>query len=172
VALRRVLEVAEPRPPRWRTCEEYPDYKFDEVLGERAYAIHALAYFQRIADEVVPVLIVAFDTFEEFDPDWSYNGEHERVCAALAAFGPRAAPAVPRLVRYLEEWLARPRQERKLPKDVFGLLAAIGPAAAGALPTLEQLRTSVWYDDSPPNEFDPDDPLDQAILSILKGAED
>jgi hypothetical protein len=139
-ALRRVLEWAEPRQPRWQTYECYPDYRYDEVMHERGLAIEALAYFRHFASRVVPVLIDAFDTFEEYDPDWTYGGDHERVCWALRKFGPDAVPAVPRLVRYLDEWLEQSEKEQPWPKDVFGLLATIGPRAAAALPALDRLR--------------------------------
>jgi hypothetical protein len=162
-ALSRVLELAGPRPQRRRTSEDFPDHEYDEVMMERGVAIDALRHFIRFADRVVPVLVDSLDSFEEYDPDWGYDGEHGRVCAALASFGPRAVPAVPRLVRYLEEWAARPIDEREWPKDVFGLLAAIGPPAAAALPVLEMLRA-----DGPTSseELDPDDPFDRAILHV------
>jgi hypothetical protein len=166
-ALRRVLELAEPRPPRWRTEESLPDHRFDEVMHERGVAIESLAHFRRFADRVIPVLVDAFDTFEEYDPDWSYGGEHERVCRTLQAFGRDAAPVVPRLVRYLEEWRTHPKAERTRPNDVFTLLASIGPAAVEALPTLERLRaTYANQDEASSDALDPDAPLDQAILAL------
>jgi hypothetical protein len=165
-ALRRVLELAAPRPPRWRADEAYPENRCDEVMIERGVAIDALHHFRRFAGRVVPALIDAFDTFEEFDPDWGYHGEHGRVCRTLKEFGPDAAPAVPRLLRYLDDWRARP-DDREWPKDAFGLLAAIGPPAAEALPALERLRPSQANgDDTTVDTLDPDDPLDQAILSL------
>jgi hypothetical protein len=166
-ALRRVLEWAEPREPRWQTYENYPDYRYDEVMHERGLAIEALAHFRHYASRVVPVLIDAFDTFEEYDPDWTYGGEHERVCWALRQFGPDAVPAVPRLVRYLDEWLEQSEKERPWPKDVFGLLATIGPRAAAALPALDRLRAleNEGYEESS-SDLDPNNPLDQAIVSL------
>jgi hypothetical protein len=166
-AMRRVLELAAPRPPRWRTEAYCPDYPYDEVMFERGTAIEALHNFQRFADWIVPALVNAIDTFEEYDPDSSYEGEHERVCRALTAFGPDAAPAVPRLVRYLGEWLIRPEEERQWPKDVFSLLASIGPPAAKALPTLERLRATLADENwEATTDLDPDDPLDQTILAL------
>lgn len=166
-AIRRVLEASQPRPPRWKTVPKVPKkYKYDEIMGERATAISSLHYFKRFADRVVPVLVDALDNFEEFDPDWSYGGEHERVCHALEQFGTLAAPAVPWLVRFLEEWSTRSDPNREWPKDVFGLLAAIGPAAVDALPALEQFRASEVDAESSPSELDPDDPLDRAILIL------
>ncbi|HMF12769.1 MAG TPA: HEAT repeat domain-containing protein, partial [Gemmataceae bacterium] len=164
-ALQRVLELAAPRPPRWRTAESMPDYQSDEVMLERGVAISALRHFRRFAARVVPALAAAFDTFEEYDPDWS--DDHGRVCWALETFGADAAPAVPRLVRYLDEWSDRPEEERQWPKHVFGLLGSIGPAASEALPTLDRLRTaSAATDDTSGTALDPSDPLDQAILAI------
>jgi hypothetical protein len=169
IAFRRVLELAEPRPPRWRTDENFPDHRYDQVMIERGAAINSLHFFNRFADRVIPVLVGALDTFEEYDPDWSHEGDHERVCAALEPFGPLAAPAVPRLVRFLDEWSVRPEPDRDWPKQVFRLLAMIGPLAAEALPALEQIREAQRDDDaSPPSDLDPDDPLDRAII-VLRG---
>jgi hypothetical protein len=166
-ALRRVLELTAARPPRWRTDPSFPDYPCDEVRIERGVAIAALAYFRSFADQVVPALVDAFDSFAEYDPDMTYQGEHERVCDALRTFGPDAAPAVPRLVLYLDEWQRRPESEREWPKDVLVLLAAIGPAAAAALPTLKRLRTTQAEAGEPPSDtLDPDYPLDRAILAL------
>lgn len=166
VALHRVLEVAKPRPPRWQTVPDFPDHKSDEVMGERGTAISSLHYFKRFADKVVPVLVDALDSFEEYDPDWSYGGEHGRVCHALESFGPLAAPAVPWIVRFLEQWPTRSEDDREWPNDLFRLLAAIGPAAADALPALEQLCAWQESEESPPAELDPDEPLDRAILIL------
>lgn len=167
-ALCRVLEAAQPRPPRWQTVPDFPDHKYDEVMSERGTAISSLPYFKRFADQVVPVLVDALDSFEEYDPDWSYGGEHERVCHALGQFGPLAAPAVPWLVRFLEEWPTRSDADREWPTDAFRLLAAIGPAAVDALPLLKQLRASQMEDESSPSELDPADSLDRAII-VLRG---
>jgi hypothetical protein len=167
VALARILEAAEPRPPRWRTVEDFPEHRYDAVMIERGTAISSLRFFRRFADRVVPVLVNALDTFEEFDPDWTYEGDHQRVCVALEPFGHLAAPAVHKLVRFLDEWSTRPEDDREWPKQVFRLLAAIGPCAAEALPPLEEIRATQRGDgDADPTEFDPDEPLDRAIIVI------
>ncbi len=85
VALRRVLELASPRPPRWRSHALYPEGRLDETMCERGAAISALYHLQKYSAEIVPVLVNAFDTFQEFDPDQDEHGEHERVCRALGA---------------------------------------------------------------------------------------
>ncbi len=107
---------------------------------ERGAAIDSLRHFKRFADQVLPVLVDALDTFEEYDPDWSYEGEkHGLLSASLVPFGPLAAPAVPHLVRILEGWPTRPEEDREWPRNVFRLLAAIGPPARrGSPPSLEQ----------------------------------
>ncbi len=171
VAFLQVLELAKPRPPRWRTDENFPDYRYDEVLAERGAAINSLPHFRQFAERVVPVLVDALDTFEEYDPDWQYQGEYERVCVALEPFGPLAAPAVPRLVQFLEEWPTQPEHNREWPQAVFRVLAAIGAPAAEALPSLEQLRRTQKGDESTFNEFNADDPLDRAIMIIRGGTE-
>ncbi|WZO98466.1 hypothetical protein EP7_000045 [Isosphaeraceae bacterium EP7] len=169
MALRRVLEVSEPRTSRLRSARGFPDQSYDEVMAERGAAIDSLHHFKRFADRAVPALVDALDTFQEYDPDWGYEGEHGRVCAALMPFGPLAALAVPRLVQLLEEWLTRPETDREWPKDVIQLLASFGPPAAEALPLLEQLRSTQVDNDEPVSpELDPDEPLDRAIVILRR----
>jgi hypothetical protein len=62
-------------------------------------AIEALGDLHAMPDVVVPRLIELFDTFEEFDPDEAYGGDHARLCRALATFGPATAQAIPVLER-------------------------------------------------------------------------
>jgi hypothetical protein len=92
-----------------------------------------------------------FDTFEEFNPDESYGGNHARVCRALANFGPAAAPAVPRLLAELRR--SRQTDPNTAAADLVGALGAIGPAAAEALPELQRLARDRDDDgdDSPGN---------------------
>jgi hypothetical protein len=165
--LHRVLELAVPRPPRWRNEESCPEYWYDEVMHERGTAIDALTYFRSFADRAVPVLADAFDTFEEYDSDWCDHGEHGRVCWALRAFGPAALPVVPRLVPYLDGWANQPEDTRMWPKDVLRLLASIGPSASAGLPAPARLRAMPRSDaEASSAVLDPDDLLDPAILTL------
>lgn len=107
----------------------------------RAAAIDGLRYFTGHADRVVPVLVAALDTFEEYDPDLQYGGDHQRVIRSLAAFGPAAAPAAPRLVGCLTG-------DEGLNRRAIRLLGSIGPAASPALPALEALADELAADDS------------------------
>ncbi|MDG3008131.1 hypothetical protein [Paludisphaera mucosa] len=166
-ALARILEWAAPRPPRWLAPEGFPEDLYDAAVHERGAALGALSHFRRFVDRAVPALVDAFDTFEEYDPDWAYGGEHGRICRTLAAFGTEAAPAVPRLIAYLEARRREPEEERDYPASVLELLRSIGPAAAAALPLLEAIRAEREHDaTSPP---DPYDPLIAAILAIAPG---
>ena len=167
-ALQRILDCAAPRPPRWVPFEGYPDQGYDAAMAVRGEAISALRHFRTFARRSVLALIDAIDTFEEYDPDWQYDGEHGRVCRVLVEFGPDAAPAVPRRVAYLESWRSGPEEGREWPKDVLSALAAIGPAAAEALPVLLAIRREGLGDEAP-GELDCNDPLDRAILR-LQGA--
>jgi hypothetical protein len=164
-----VLDLASPQEPRWVVVRHSTfDDRFDEVMPRRGMAISALRHFRSFADRVVPILIDAIDTFEEYDPDESYSGDHARVCETLAEFGPAAALAVPRLVAYLESWRTRPEDDgTSSPSAMFEALRAIGPPAAAALPTLEAIRLRDDEDADP--ELDRDDPLDRAILAIRGG---
>jgi hypothetical protein len=115
---------------------------------------------------VIPALLEAFDSFEEYDPDETYDGEHERVCEVLVAFGRASAPVATLLTRYLNEWLDRQEQDKIWPKDVFRVLEAIGPAAALALPVLWRLRAHN-LDDLAATPIDPDNPEDELERAIL-----
>jgi hypothetical protein len=162
-ALGRVLELAAPKPPRLVEASPIP---YDEAMAERGVAIDALHHFRRFVDRAIPALVDAFDNFEEYDSDWDYHGEHARTCAALASFGAGAAPAVPRLIRYLDEWMGRPVEERPWPADILDLIKAIGPDAAAALPALERVRASSCGEDEDPEPLDPNEPLDRTILAL------
>ncbi|WP_165250301.1 hypothetical protein [Paludisphaera soli] len=163
--LNQILELAAPRPPRWIDSEDAFGGRYDAVQYERGVALDALRHFRGFASRVVPALVAALDSFDEYDPDRGYRGEHSRICEALAAFGPEAAPALPRLLGFLEACLRAPVEDRTPPSDVFEVLAAIGPAAAETLPMLETLRRE-GYDDEEPRPFDRNDPLDAAILTL------
>ena len=163
-ALERVLELAEPKPPRWIDDEGFPEHRFDQTMYDRGVAIVALRHFRGFVDRVIPTLIAAIDTFEEYDPDYQYAGEHERICRTLSEFGPDAASAVPKLAAYLDQWRQRPEDGDDYPRAIFEALAAIGPAAAMALPVLEAIRLGL--DRVETDVLDRDDPLDAAILAI------
>ena len=164
--LQRLVEIASPRPPRTRVigAGQRWEGEIDEVMYERGVAISALRYLTAFPDEVVTVLAEAIESFVEYDPDESYFAEHGRVCGVLEAFGPSAAPAVPALVAYLEHWVAAPAAGREFPRYVLDALRAIGPVAADAEPVLRRLRRA--GQDQPPDELDPDDPVDATILAL------
>jgi hypothetical protein len=167
-----ILEMASPRPAR-PVPDRYEQTGFrDEVMNERGMALAALRFFPRLARRAMPVLIEAMGTFEEYDPDWQYDGAHGRICHTLAAYGSEAEAVVPHLVAYLEDYLrqceATPDDIDDWPKAVFRALAAIGPAAAPALPVLELIRRDREAEEElgEPSPLDPSDGLDRAILAI------
>jgi hypothetical protein len=109
--------------------------------------IFALGSIARCPERVVPRLIELVDAFEEYDPDQSYHGEHERVTQALAAFGPAAASAVPTLIRHIwtrpEQYWTKAKRlaERPEPDEsIINLLGELGPLAADALPALLEVQ--------------------------------
>lgn len=135
--LERVLSVAVPGEPQMFDT----GYGLvDRRMTIRGSAIDALGYFVAFPDRVLPVLIDAIDTFEEFDPDYQYDGDHARVCWTLQRFGSAASPAVPRMVAYLQWWRAAGRggEGPEWPRAMLQALEAIGPAAKDALPLLEE----------------------------------
>jgi hypothetical protein len=131
---RRVIDRATPRPPRLVPVEGFPEHLVDAVMHERGPAIEATRFFRDYAEECVPVLIDALNTFEEYDPDETYDGPCGRVCGVLSAFGPRAAAAALPLARRLTP------MGDDYPRAILKALAAVGPAAREALPLLEAFR--------------------------------
>jgi hypothetical protein len=98
--------------------------------------ILALGEIGREPDKVLPRLIELLDTFEEYDPDLSYHGEHERVVQALRGFGPAAAVAVPALIRHIRTGPAPSEPD----EEVIRFLGELGPLAKAALPALLEVR--------------------------------
>jgi hypothetical protein len=134
------------------------DETVDCLLGQLDHAnpektgviIVALGSIAKVPERVVPRLIELVDAFEEYDPDQSYHGEHERVTQALAAFGPAAASAVPTLIRHIwtrpEQYWTKEKEltERPEPDEsIIKLLGELGPLAADALPALLEVQSEL-----------------------------
>lgn len=118
-----------------------------EDSGKSGAIIYALGNMGIEPARVVPRLTEMLDTFEEFDPDESYHGEHERVAQALRGFGPAAASAVPALIRHIwmepdDYWTeAKVLAKRANPdEEVIKLLGELGAQAKEALPVLIGVR--------------------------------
>lgn len=129
----------------------------DEDWTVVAGAIESLGRLARQPALVVPRLIELLDAYEEVDCDEGYHGDHARVCRALSAFGPAAAPAVPRLIELLRE--AFKEGESFNGNDLVETLGAIGPAASAALPLIDPLAREN-------GELDPDDAFTCAAKAI------
>ncbi|MCA9093739.1 MAG: hypothetical protein KDA68_09650 [Planctomycetaceae bacterium] len=134
-----VLEMAKPCPPRIVTIEigahRKSSWSYDEAMEDRSSALEAIRYFVDYPDEAVPVLIEALGSFEEFDPDYMYDGTCVRVSEILEAFGPAAGPWAYRMA---EEYQARVRRG-EYPQGLLRALGAMGPAAGAALTILEPM---------------------------------
>jgi hypothetical protein len=122
---------------------------FLNQTDKQGTVIDALGRIGEDPETVVPRLIECLDTFEEYDSDYCYHGEHERVTQALRGFGLAAAAAVPSLIQHV--W-TRPQQywsngtlaERPEPdQGVIELLGELGPAAQDALPTLLEVQAQM-----------------------------
>jgi hypothetical protein len=161
----QVLAAARPRPPRWRHYPDHSEYRYDEVMFERGTAIRSARHLTAFAERVVPMLVDALDTFEEYDPDWDYHlGDHGRTLASLRAFGPAARTAVPGLLKHLRN------PDGTLDLEVLNVLGEMGPAAAESLPALRRLHAEE-NPDTPvpenPEDLDKDgDRLSWAIWMI------
>lgn len=99
-------------------------------------AIDALGRLAVNADKVVPRLVDLFDSFEEFDPDEGYGGSHSRVCRALKGFGEKAASAIPKMSRVLQDVVAGELDDDC--SDILQLAAHLGPAVSALTPELER----------------------------------
>ena len=142
-----LVDLSKSRPPQLRKYSAGEgEYEYDHTMYERAAAIDALRFMTAFSSKVVPALIDAFDSFEEYDPDCSYSGNQERVCRALQAFGSAAAPAIPRLIKELEIALTADG-DREYPKDVVSVLKAIGPVAREAIAANKRLPSSFSLDE-------------------------
>jgi hypothetical protein len=122
---------------------------FLDQTDKQGTVIDALGRIGKEPEVVVPRLIECLDTFEEYDSDYCYPGEHERVTQALRGFGPAAAAAVPSLIQHL--W-TRPQQywsngtlaERPEPdQGVIEFLGELGPAATDAVPALLDVQAQM-----------------------------
>ena len=84
---------------------------------------------------VVPRLIECLDTFEEYDSDYCYHGEHERVRRALRGFARAAAAAVPSLIQHV--W-TRPQQrsDESLLLRCSTLHLGVAPADRAPVPVI------------------------------------
>jgi hypothetical protein len=102
------------------------------------YAMTALGNIGRQSDRVVPRLVEMLGTFEEFDSDMSYGGNHARLVAALQQFGRPPATVIPAVIACLERSLSEGIDDWN-DKDLLELLTSIGPDASSALPVLEKL---------------------------------
>jgi hypothetical protein len=122
---------------------------FLDQTDKQGTVIDALGRIGKEPEAVVPRLIECLDTFDEYDSDYCYHGEHERVTQALRGFGPSAAAAVPSLIQHV--W-TRPQQywsngtlaERPEPdQGVIEFLGEFGPAAKDALPALLEVQAQM-----------------------------
>ena len=102
-------------------------------------ALEALSFSSASPDRVLPLLVHGLRRFQEYDPDITYRGDHQRVCSALERLGAAAGPALPEVLRLLEEHRHKSPEDREFPADLVGLLVAMGGAAAPALPRLDEL---------------------------------
>jgi hypothetical protein len=131
----QVIALAWPRPPQWEDPPPGFGERYDAVMVERGVALGALRHFNEYAEECLPVLLHAIDSFEEFDPDECYDGPVGRVARVLGNFGPAAAPAAAVLARKAE--LA---EEGDFPRAILHTLVLMGTAAAAAVEPLTRLR--------------------------------
>jgi hypothetical protein len=152
---RRVMDRARPRPARMAPVWGLPEHLVDAVMWERGSALDSMRFFRDHADECVPVLIDAIDTFEEYDPDLSYEGSCGRVCGVLSELGPGAGAAALPLARRLNA------RDEDFPRAILQTLAAMGPAAREAVPLIEAFRRDRAGDEplpdldaGPVSEFD------------------
>ncbi len=115
-------------PPAGKVADSIRKAMNDRDVGvarEAALALHAVVGDAAL-DKVVPALVRIL-------ADRNSGKLRHLVAADLAALGAGAAPAVPALLKTLED------SDKKLLPLIVGTLGAIGPAAKSALPVLKKL---------------------------------
>jgi hypothetical protein len=113
--------------------------------------IDCLSYFTDFPEKVVPILIAALDTFEEYDPDWEYDGSYGRIVSALTDFGDKGAEAVDPLLAILIR--EADEEDTVFNTPLIRCLGNMGPAARATLPYLENLCEMEKED---PEDYCPD----------------
>ncbi|MGL4465462.1 MAG: hypothetical protein ACRC1K_25205 [Planctomycetia bacterium] len=126
-------------------------------MYERGAALSALSYFKSHAEECLPVLIEAMESFEEYDSDENYDGPLGRISGVIAGFGAKASAAVMPLVQHLNDC---PTEN---PKNILTALANIGPSAKAAIPALQEFRRSYENIDCGDDDKDVIDDWDDVV---------
>jgi hypothetical protein len=122
--------------------------------------IDSLSYFTDFSEKVVPILISALDTFEEYDPDWQREGVYARIVSTLTHFGAKGAEAVEPLLSLLVQ---EAREEEAIGYLIY-CLGNMGPAAKAALPYLENLCE--MEEENPEDYFPGAQPYAEAVARI------
>lgn len=104
-------------------------------------AMTALGKIGRQPDSVVPRVSEMFDSFEEFDSDMGYGGNHARQVEALTGFAPAPALVMPVVIACLERRLNE-GMDHWNDDDLLSLLRSYGAEAKSALPVLEKLAAA------------------------------
>jgi hypothetical protein len=120
--------------------------------------IDYLSYFTDFPEKVVPILISALDTFEEYDPDWQREGDHARVVHTLTYFGAKGAEAVEPLLNLLTQ--------EDMITYLIHCLGNMWPAAKAALPYLENLCE---IEEENPEDYFPDAQSIATAVARIRG---
>jgi len=140
-----LVEIALGNPAKWSSTTDSVECLVEPSMGYSGWAIDAMRYLTEYPDECVPILIAALDTFEEYDPDETYDGRHSRVVYALKKFGDKSVDAVLPVARELAKLTA----DDEAPKAILDYLGSLGPRAGAALPYVEAYRERTWYPEAP-----------------------
>jgi hypothetical protein len=104
-------------------------------------AMTALGEVGRQSNRVIPRVLEMFESFEEFNSDMGYGGNHARQVEALKRFGRAPALVIPVVIASLER-RQNEGMERWNDDDLLSLLRSYGSEAKPALPILEKLAVA------------------------------
>lgn len=157
-----VIELAKP-------CLTVPTKKFPQSLSFRAFAIDTLGELGDNFDEFPDVLLDALESFEEYDPDLTYEGPHGRVSSAIEKVGSRAGSIAVPFAKHLIDAI----ETGDYARSMIDALVAMGSAARPALPEMQRYRELIAEPEDLPlpavgpasiDEFD--DPVGHAMTII------
>lgn len=163
------IEMAKPSPPQWKkhTWNQFTE-TYDTAMHTRSCALESFKHLGDYVDEFGRVLLDAMDTFQEYDPDWCYQGPHGRVSDIIESLGPAAGPLATSFADRLMDAL----EEGEHARAMLDALASIGAKAIDAIPAMQRYREATHDpEDGPMVAFSGEsviDELDDRVGAVMQ----